>query len=62
MGAGGRKHQPTLNPPPPIESCLEVPGGGVAERGEGEEGAGRTGPREASPRKDLISSRRDHSC
>ena len=59
---GGEDASPMLNPPPPIESCLEVPGGGVAERGEGEEGAGRAGPGESSPRKDLISSRREHSC
>ena len=51
---GGEDASLMLNPPPPIESCLEVPRGGVAERGEGEEGAGRAGPGEGSPRKDLI--------
>ena len=51
-----------LSPPPPIESCLEEQGGGVTGRGEGGEGAGRAGPREASLGKDLISSRRDNSC
>ena len=32
---GGKDAIPMLNPPPPIESCLEGQGGGVAERGEG---------------------------
>ena len=59
---GGENTSRCSTPPPPIESCLEVPGGGVAERGEGEEGAGRAGPGEGSPRKDLIGSRREHSC
>ena len=59
---GGENTSRCSTPPPPIESCLEVPGGGVAERGEGEEGAGRADPGEGSPRKDLIGSRREHSC
>ena len=40
---GGEDVSLMLNPPPPIESCLEGPRGGVAGRGEGGEGAGRTG-------------------
>ena len=59
---GGEDVSLMLNPPPPIESCLEGQGGGVTGRGEGGEGAGRAGPREASLGKDLISSRRDNSC
>ena len=58
---GGEDASPMLNPLPPIESCLEVPGGGAAERGEGGEGAGRAGPGESSQGKDLISSGRANS-
>ena len=50
---GGENTSRCSTPPPPIESCLEVPGGGVAERGEGEEGAGRAGPGEAVQGKTL---------
>ena len=59
---GGEDASLMLSPPPPLESCLEVPRGGAAESGEGGEGAGRAGPGEGSPRKDLIGSRREHSC
>ena len=59
---GGEDANPMLNPPPPIESCLEGPEGGEAERREGGEGAGRAGPTEGSTEKDLIGSRREHSC
>ena len=34
-GGKGRYPDALLTPPPPIESCLEEQGGGVAERGEG---------------------------
>ena len=63
IGSRGGENAPLmLSPPPPIESCLEVPRGGAAVRGEGGEGAGRAGPGEGSLEKDLISSRRAHSC
>ena len=58
---GGEDASLMLSPPPPIESCLEVPRGGAAERGEGGEGAGRAGPGESSQGKDLISSGRANS-
>ena len=58
---GGKDASPMLSPPPPIESCLEVPKGGAAERGEGGEGAGRAGPGEGSQGKELIGSGRVHS-
>ena len=58
---GGEDASLMLSPPPPIESCLEVPRGGAAERGEGGEGAGRAGPGEGSQGKDLISSGRANS-
>ena len=51
-----------LSLPPPIESCLGEQGGGVTRRGEGEEGAGRAGPEDNSLEKELIGSRRAHSC
>ena len=52
-----------LNPPPPIESCLGGQGGGVAERGEGRGERGQAElAQEGSPEKDLIGSRREHSC
>ena len=60
---GGKDATLMLTPPPPIESCLEGQGGEVAERGEGRGRiAGKTGPGEGSPEKDLIGSRREHSC
>ena len=50
-----------LNPPPPIESCLGGQGEGVAERGEGERERGQVELAQESE-KDLIGSRREHSC
>ena len=60
---GGKDATLMLTPPPPIESCLGGQGGEVAERGEGRgRRAGKTGPGDSSPEKDLIGSRREHSC
>ena len=60
---GGKDATLMLTPSPPIESCLREQGGEVAERREGGgRRAGKTGPGDNSPEKDLISSRREHSC
>ena len=60
---GGKDATLMLSPPPQLESCLGGQGGEVAERGEGGGGrAGKTGPGYSSPEKDLIGSRREHSC
>ena len=46
-----------------LESCPGGQGGEVAERGEGgSRRAGKTCPGYSSPEKDLIGSRREHSC
>ena len=50
---GGKDATLMPSPPPPLESCLGGQGGGLAERGKGE--SRRAG-------KDLIGSRREHSC
>ena len=60
---GGKDATLMPSPPPPLESCLGGQGGEVAERGEGgDRRAGKTGPGYSSPEKDLIGSRREHSC
>ena len=56
---GGKDATLMATPPPPLESCLGGQGGEVAEKGEGR---GKTGPGYGSPEKDLIGSRREHSC
>ena len=62
-GARGKGRYPDAKPPPQLESCLGGQGGEVAERGEGGGGrAGKTGPGYRRPEKDLIGSRREHSC